>query len=80
MSIEAKLKNIIVSVSKRPLNAESIDENTVLTSDLGFDSIQIIELIVNVETEFGFELEDNDLNIDELTVYGKLKQIVSSKL
>jgi len=52
----------------------------VLTDDLGYDSIQIIELIVELESEFKIEIDDDDLEIENLIIYGKLHKMIERKI
>ena len=80
MNINEKLKEIIVEVAIREIDSSLITNETVLTSDLSFDSVQIISLIVELESEFEIEIEDEDLDIEKLTVYKNLHEMVSQKI
>jgi acyl carrier protein len=79
MNIEKRLKELIAKIARQDVNPDSINEETILTKCLGYDSIQIIELIVELENEFNIEIEDDDLEIENLTVYGKLYDMVKRK-
>ena len=79
MNIEQKLKNIIAKVATQDVDAGNITEETILTSDLGYDSVQIIELIVELENEFNIEIDDDDLEIENLTIYNKLHEMIERK-
>lgn len=48
-------------------------EQTSLTTDLGFDSLMFVDLIVEIETEFNFEFEDEYLLIENID---KVKNII----
>lgn len=64
--MEEKIKGIIAEVLG--LNEEkikTISENSSLV-DWGLDSLNAIEIIVNLESEFDIEVEDEDLVIDSL--------------
>lgn len=39
-------------------NSISINENTVLISDLGLNSLDLVNLVCNVEDEFDIEIPD----------------------
>ena len=80
MNINNTLKDIIIEVSNRKINVSEINDTTILTSDLGFDSIQIVSLIVEIESKFKIELTDEDLNMDTLTEYRLLLQMIIAKL
>lgn len=77
MNFEQKLKNIIANISMYDIE---INENTILTTDLGFDSVHIIELIVEIENEFNIEIDNDDLDIDNITVYGRLYNMIREKI
>lgn len=64
--MEEKIKGIIAEVLE--LDEEkikTISENSSLI-ELGLDSLNAIEIIVNLESEFDIEVEDEDLMIDSL--------------
>lgn len=80
MEIKEKLKKIIVDIAPTVVEISEINDNTVLTKDLGFDSVQIISLIVEIESQFDIEIEDEDLDIEKLTVLKTLTDMVVNKL
>lgn len=47
--------------------------------NLGYDSISIISLIVDIEDEYGIEIDDNYLNINYLNSIENIKKIISNK-
>ena len=54
---------------------ETITEDTTFES-LGIDSLDIVEMVVDLEDELGIELELND----KITTIGELAEFVESKL
>lgn len=80
MDIDRKLKEIIIEVAYRGVQVSEINDATVLTTDLGFDSVQIISLIVESEAQFKIEIEDDDLDIEKLTIYKNLYAMVFHKV
>ena len=76
MIIDQKLKETIVKITTRDIDIVE----TILTDDLGYDSIQIIELIVELESEFKIEIDDDDLEIENLIIYGKLHKMIERKI
>ena len=54
---------------------ESITKDTTFES-LGIDSLDIVEMVVDLEDELGIELELND----KITTIGELADFVESKL
>ncbi len=57
--------------------ADSITEETNIIDDLGADSLDVVELIMSVEDEFGLSIPDEDAA--ELTTVGKLIEYIESK-
>lgn len=80
MEIKEKLKKIIVDIASIAVGISEINDNTILTKDLGFDSVQIISLIVEIESQFDIEIEDEDLDIEKLTVFKTLTDMIVNKI
>ena len=59
---------------------ESISLETRLVENLGFDSISIMQLIVEIENQFGIIFEYNDLNFDTINKYCNLIMYILCKL
>lgn len=58
--------------------ADSISADTNIVDDLGIDSLDVVELIISVEEEFGLAIPDEDAT--ELTTVGKIVEYIESKL
>ncbi len=52
----------VVKSLKEEFNTENIDENTRFAEDLKADSVRLLEIVMDVEDEFGIELEDEKLS------------------
>ncbi|MFN2541292.1 MAG: acyl carrier protein [Chthoniobacterales bacterium] len=57
-SIEEKVKDIIVE--QLGVNPEQVTAEASFIEDLGADSLDIVELVMAFEEEFGVELPDED--------------------
>ena len=63
-----ELKKVILTVAKSDDDISSITDDTVLIGEDGlfFDSIDVLELIVEIEKKFGIKIKDKDLNQNKL--------------
>ncbi len=43
------------------IDPDTINENTNLLEDLGADSLDLVEIIMEFETKFGLEIPDEDI-------------------
>lgn len=75
-----KLDQLIVQCSiDRATTTEDINDFTDLITDLGYDSISIITLIVRIEEEFQICFEDDLLSLDYIKNYKWLKEYLIGK-
>lgn len=57
-SIEERVKEIIVN--KLGVDEKEVTEGASFVEDLGADSLDIVELVMDLEEEFGIEIPDED--------------------
>jgi acyl carrier protein len=65
------------------LDAELIDkanEQTNLISDLGLDSVGILQLILEIERKFGISIKDYELDSRTFSMMGNLVSIIERKM
>jgi acyl carrier protein len=60
------------------VEAETVVDTADLRSDLGADSLDIVELIMRCEEEFGVEIPDDDM--DEAWTVADLVKIVKGRI
>ena len=58
MSVEDKVKNIIIE--QLGVSADEVQLNASFVDDLGADSLDLVELVMVLEEEFGYEIPDED--------------------
>lgn len=58
MSVADKVKSIIAE--QLVIDAEEVTDEASFTDDLGADSLDIVELVMALEEEFGLEIPDED--------------------
>ena len=68
----------LVSYAARQLDLD-VDEITPASTfeSLGIDSLDVVEMIMDLETELGVELEMED---QQITTFGELAEFIESKL
>lgn len=71
--IQEKLNAIIYNVSG---NNISIEDDINLVDDLSFDSLMIMELIMEIEDEFKITFDDSMFSISRLSSYSKILEYI----
>ena len=69
-------KLVSYAVKHLELDADEITRESTFDS-LGIDSLDIVEMIMDLETEIGVELEMED---QKITTFGELADFIKSKL
>ncbi len=72
-----KVKEIIVD--KLGVDASEVTEVASFTNDLGADSIDLVELIMDFEKEFGVEIPDEEVG-EKIQTVGDAISFIEEKL
>lgn len=73
-------KNIVNSILTEKRFTETITSEMDLKGDLGFDSLSLVELIVDLEERFDIEIDESDLNPATLETVGQIYSLVEKYL
>lgn len=76
MDVEAKVKEIIMD--KLGAEESQITPEASFTNDLGADSLDIVELVMGFESEFGISIPDEDA--EKITTVGDAKKYLEEKI
>jgi len=57
-TIEQRVKDIMVE--QLGVNADQVASDAKIVEDLGADSLDVVELIMGLEEEFGYEIPDQE--------------------
>jgi len=76
MDITEKIKDIIVD--KLGINREDIKPESSFTNDLGADSLDTVELMMEVEKEFDVNVPDAEM--EKVTTVGEMTEIIEKKI
>lgn len=78
-----EIKNKLLEIIKECTSIvyEDVDLSTVtdIIKDLGFDSITLMELIIEIESKFSIEFDD-DLQYEEISNIDKLESYILKKI
>ena len=70
--------NKLVSYAARQLEIDAADITPASTFEsLGIDSLDIVEMVMDLESELGVELEMED---EKITTFGELAAFIETKL
>jgi len=78
-SIELKIREIVSKNIELSLPIDQISNTDDLTT-LGMNSISVIKVIVAIESEYGFEFADEDLNVDNFRAINNLVSYVKARV
>jgi len=76
MDIEAKVKEIIMD--KLGVEESQITPEASFTNDLGADSLDIVELVMGIESAFGLSIPDEDA--EKFSTVGEAIKYLKEKL
>ena len=72
---EQRLKRILIDLLG--IDESQVTPDAKFVEDLGMDSLDTVELVIEVEEEFGFEIPDEDA--EKLTTVGKAIEYLTDK-
>lgn len=79
-AVLSEISNLITKCDFRVKNSGPITAETRLISDLGFDSVSMLELVTAIEEAFDITIDFEDLDIEVLNVAGLLASLVAGKI
>lgn len=82
-SVDERLQKLICEITRINQNKERVSELSTnqecdLIHDFGLDSLLMVQLIVEIESEFDIEFDLTDLNMDILRKYHNLRDYIIS--
>lgn len=75
--METKERIINMLADKLGFEPMEINENQDFVTDLGADSLDMVEIVMGVEEEFGLRIEDEE--IPEVKTVGDLVKLIEKK-
>jgi acyl carrier protein len=77
--LRSQLKNMIVERLFLNVNPEEIGDDENLMDEYNIDSVNLFEIIVGLEDEFGIQLEEEDFNVETFSTVSNIAGFVQSK-
>ncbi len=74
-AVEEKVKSIVVN--QLGVNEEEVTNEASFVEDLGADSLDIVELVMALEEEFGIEIPDEEA--EKIRTVGKAIAFIEAK-
>ena len=75
-----KVKKIVKKVAKTSIDINSINDDSSLSDELMFDSVMIIELLLEIENEFSIRFDDEKIDFEAFdSVSGIVKMILDAE-
>lgn len=71
-SVYEEVKQLIVE--RMGVDANKITPETTFRDDLGADSLDVVELVMEMEDQFGVEVSDDDA--EDMTTVGKVAEFI----
>lgn len=75
-----RIDKCIIKSSNSGILEQMLNDDTDLISDLMFDSISIISLVVELEDEFDFEFDEEYLILEHLRQYRWIVKYIETKV
>lgn len=73
-------KEIINAIITEKRFSDTIAADMKLSEDLGFDSLSLVELIVDLEDRFDIEIDESDLDPSQLKTVAQIYSLVDKCL
>lgn len=70
------MKNLVNEILKEKSFCENITPELKLNEDLGLDSLNMVELMVELEERFNIEIDESDLDPSELQTVSQIYALV----
>ncbi len=71
-----KIKEILADTLD--VDVEELSSNTNIATDLGADSLDVVEILMSIEDEFGVEIPDSE--IENIHTVGELAEYIEANM
>ena len=73
---------IIKTIKDDDITVDDINDDTILVGEDGifFDSVDVLELIVELENKYGIKIQDNDLIKEKLKTFSSFYEFIQENI
>lgn len=75
-----KLKTILETVTEKPGSAHEFSDDANIITDIALDSVQMIELMLEIEQDFGIEINFDEIDFSHLTSIRILAEYLTTQI
>lgn len=69
-------KEKVIEIIRKLTSQSEINDNSKLVEDLSIDSLNMVLLLINIETAFSFTLKEDDMNPYKLNTVNDVVELV----
>lgn len=75
-----KLELMVMKYAGEDFQNVELKDDTNLIDDLGYESINLVELMIELEQELGIDFDEVDELIEAFDTFGSLKNLIEKNL
>lgn len=76
-NLKEELKEVVMSISK---SKQELNDDTNLCFDLGFDSVEMVELFTEVEDKYKIEFDFDEVDFEDIAIFKNFVSYVESNM
>lgn len=76
---ESLVRKILRAIVETPSIVDNLKNDDILLG-IGINSLSIVKLAVELENEYDFEIEDDELQMENLSTINKICELIDAKL
>ena len=77
MNTEDRLRKLILKYIEREDQLDNLSEDSVIKDALVIDSLDMLELVIDIEAEFEIQIQDNE--VQDLKSLADIKKLIHEK-
>ena len=77
--IDQRIANILCSVKRNTIEREYVLESQDIPNDIGLDSLETIEFLLQLEQEFGIRIQFDSFTLDHILTVSSIASYVQTQ-